>query len=61
MKSPVKIAGLVITLLMTFADNAFCQLTQNPPIRSNSYNYFGSAVQKEQVKAYADYIAKNLK
>ncbi len=37
------------------------QLAQTPPMGWNSYNCFGSAVHEDEVKANADYMAKNLK
>jgi alpha-galactosidase len=40
---------------------AFCQLAQTPPMGWNSYNSFGSAVHEDEVRANADYMAKNLK
>ncbi len=41
--------------------SAFCQVAQTPPMGWNSYNCFGSAVHEDEVKANADYLAKNLK
>src|SRR3569623_2101790 len=32
-----------------------------PPMGWNSYNCFGSAVHENEVKAYANYLARNLK
>ena len=61
MKSSGKIMGMAIALLMTFADNAFCQVAQTPPMGWNSYNCFGSAVHEDEVKANADYMARYLK
>src|SRR3954471_17868734 len=40
---------------------AYNQLAQTPPMGWNSYNCFGSAVHEDEVKANADYEAKNLK
>lgn len=37
------------------------QVAQKPPMGWNSYNCFGSAVHEDEVKANADYVAKNLK
>ena len=37
------------------------QVAQTPPMGWNSYNCFGSAVHEDEVKANADYVAKNLK
>lgn len=33
----------------------------NPPMGWNSYDYYDTTVNEEQVKANADYMAKNLK
>jgi alpha-galactosidase len=56
------------TLLFIFAASiSMCNSSsaQNvaltPPMGWNSYNCFGSAVHEDEVKANADYIAKNLK
>ena len=40
---------------------AIGQVAQTPPMGWNSYNCFGSAVHEDEVKANADYVAKNLK
>ena len=37
------------------------QVAATPPMGWNSYNCFGSAVHEDEVKANADYVAKNLK
>jgi alpha-galactosidase len=47
--------------MAVFVTNAYSQLAQKPPMGWNSYNCFGSAVQEDEVKANADYMAKNLK
>ncbi|MEP7109587.1 MAG: glycoside hydrolase family 27 protein [Ferruginibacter sp.] len=47
-------------LLLAVPDNSFSQLAQTPPMGWNSYNCFGSAVHEDEVKANADYVAKNL-
>lgn len=47
--------------LFAVSANTFCQLAQKPPMGWNSYNCFGSAVHEDEVKANADYVAKNLK
>src|SRR3954466_15797977 len=44
--------------LKTFSQN---QIAQTPAMGWNSYNCFGSAVHEDEVKANADYMAKNLK
>src|SRR5215510_8389710 len=36
-------------------------IATTPPMGWNSYNCFGSAVHEDEVKANADYVAKNLK
>jgi hypothetical protein len=35
-------------------------VAMTPPMGWNSYNCFGSAVHEDEVKANADYMAKNL-
>jgi alpha-galactosidase len=55
-----KIISLVIGLSF-FLSNVFSQGAQKPPMGWNSYNCFGSAVHEDEVKANADYVAKNLK
>lgn len=54
---------IIICLFLLFAvsANTFCQQAQKPPMGWNSYNCFGSAVHEDEVKANADYVAKNLK
>ena len=54
---------IIICLFFLFAvsANTFCQQAQKPPMGWNSYNCFGSAVHEDEVKANADYVAKNLK
>ena len=47
--------------LLLISVPAFCQPAQKPPMGWNSYNCFGSAVHEDEVKANADYIAKNFK
>src|SRR5216684_3453168 len=36
-------------------------IAERPPMGWNSYNCFGSAVHEDEVKANADYMAKNLR
>ena len=53
-------------VLLAFIQISICgitvgQLAQTPPMGWNSYNCFGSAVHENEVKANADYVAKNLK
>ena len=51
-----------ILLLAFFISSAIsAQVAQTPPMGWNSYNSFGSAVHEDEVKANADYMAKNLK
>lgn len=52
---------LIAFLSVVFFKNAVCQLAYKPPMGWNSYNCFGSAVHEDEVKANADYVAKNLK
>lgn len=54
---------LLIVAIIFVAINAPAtgQLAQRPPMGWNSYNCFGSAVHEDEVKANADYMAKNLK
>lgn len=50
--------------LFSFCNPVFAQqnnLASTPPMGWNSYNCFGSAVHEDEVKANADYMAKNLK
>ncbi len=58
--------SLLILLASLLMQNIFAQQTINiiaatPPMGWNSYNCFGSAVHEDEVKANADYMAKNLK
>jgi alpha-galactosidase len=51
-----------VLLLPFFISSAItAQIAQTPPMGWNSYNSFGSAVHEDEVKANADYMAKNLK
>lgn len=57
---------LLKSILLCCAFLFVCFLTQaqvakTPPMGWNSYNCFGSAVHEDEVKANADYMAKNLK
>lgn len=52
----IVIAGFSLSPQKTFS-----QVASTPPMGWNSYNCFGSAVHEDEVKANADYIAKNLK
>ncbi|HVU95108.1 MAG TPA: glycoside hydrolase family 27 protein [Puia sp.] len=46
--------------LLFLAAGVSAQVAQRPPLGWNSYNCFGSAVHEEEVRANADYMAKNL-
>jgi hypothetical protein len=50
-----------LLLFLATGQFAYGQLAQSPPMGWNSYNCFGSAVHEDEVKANADYVAKNLK
>jgi len=52
--------GLACTSV-TFAQTKIAKVAETPPMGWNSYNCFGSAVHEDEVKANADYLAKNLK
>jgi alpha-galactosidase len=60
MKLSKRLTLFVISQLC-FYTVSFSQLAQTPPMGWNSYNCFGSAVHEDEVKANADYMAKNLK
>ena len=51
----------VAFLLTAYTKPLYSQVAQTPPMGWNSYNCFGSAVHEDEVKANADYVAKNLK
>ncbi|MDB5088190.1 MAG: Alpha galactosidase [Mucilaginibacter sp.] len=59
----MKYLSIFITVvLISFYNSASAQtVAQTPPMGWNSYNCFGSAVHEDEVKANADYMAKNLK
>lgn len=61
MKFSWKLICITAVLLVTLVDRSTAQVAQTPPMGWNSYNCFGSAVHEDEVKANADYIAKNLK
>ncbi|MBD0285465.1 MAG: alpha-galactosidase, partial [Flavisolibacter sp.] len=48
-------------LFIWVVNAANSQLATTPPMGWNSYNCFGSAVHEDEVKANADYMARNLK
>lgn len=53
---------VVITFLLLFINcKNYAKVAQTPPMGWHSYNCFGSAVHEDEVKANADYVAKNLK
>ncbi len=56
-----KILLVTTSLFIAQQKNSFSQVAQTPPMGWNSYNCFGSAVHEDEVKANADYVAKNLK
>jgi hypothetical protein len=52
----------ILAVFITFRNFSSAQtVAQTPPMGWNSYNCFGSAVHEDEVKANADYMAKNLK
>jgi len=57
MKSTIALLLFFFTLNLS----AQTQVAQTPPMGWNSYNCYGSAVHEDEVKANADYVAKNLK
>ena len=59
MKPYYLIAALFLFSFASFAQQTNLALT--PPMGWNSYNCFGSAVHEDEVKANADFMAKNLK
>jgi len=52
---------LVGALMSTSQFSSAQNIAATPPMGWNSYNCFGSAVHEDEVKANADYMAKNLK
>ncbi|MES2279012.1 MAG: glycoside hydrolase family 27 protein [Bacteroidota bacterium] len=57
----LKILLFLTGILCTTITMAQKKLAETPPMGWNSYNCFGSAVHEDEVKANADYMAKNLK
>jgi hypothetical protein len=54
--------ALLVGALMSISNPSSAQnVALTPPMGWNSYNCFGSAVHEDEVKANADYVAKNLK
>jgi alpha-galactosidase len=57
-----KLSYIFVIILTGFVRPLAAQnVAQAPPMGWNSYNCFGSAVHEDEVKANADYMAKNLK
>src|SRR5476649_58069 len=54
------LSGLACTSV-AFGQTKVAKVAETPPMGWNSYNCFGSAVHEDEVKANADYVAKNLK
>ena len=52
---------LLVVYFASMGHVACSQVAQTPPMGWNSYNCFGSTVHEDEVKANADYMAKNLK
>jgi len=61
MKSFSKIIVIVLCIFASCCTDTNAQVAKTPPMGWNSYNCFGSAVHEDEVKANADYVAKNLK
>ena len=61
--NPMKYRCLFIfAVFIAFCNSSSAQtVALTPPMGWNSYNCFGSAVHEDEVKANADYMAKNLK
>jgi len=51
----------ILICLIYLNTHAQTKVATAPPMGWNSYNSFGSAVHEDEVKANADYVAKNLK
>ncbi|PTR01235.1 alpha galactosidase A [Mucilaginibacter yixingensis] len=62
LSSPFRgLGGLLVILLFSLGSFAQTRVAETPPMGWNSYNCFGSAVHEDEVRANADYMAKNLK
>jgi alpha-galactosidase len=61
MKNRTKLPAILLGYLVLISIITHGQVAQKPPMGWNSYNCFGSAVHEDEVKANADYVAKNLK
>lgn len=61
MKLSKSVGPVVVAFLFFISLQTNAQVAQTPPMGWNSYNCFGSAVHEDEVKANADYMAKNLK
>ncbi|MEZ4905320.1 MAG: glycoside hydrolase family 27 protein [Spirosomataceae bacterium] len=53
--------GILISSRVIFAQIPSAQLAPTPPMGWNSYNAFGATVEESEVRANAEYVAKNLK
>lgn len=61
MRKKVLTAAILICFLYLNTHAQTTKIATTPPMGWNSYNCFGSAVHEDEVKANADYMAKNLK
>lgn len=61
MKCSLAIRSFLFSVVVFCCALLKAQTAQTPPMGWNSYNCFGSAVHEDEVKANADYVAKNLK
>src|ERR1700761_7960399 len=52
--------SLICALFLCVLQLAHAQEAMKPPMGWNSYNCFGSAVHEDEVRANAEYMAKNL-
>ena len=55
------VSAFALCVQTTFAQTTSPPLAPTPPMGWNSYNAFGATVEESEVKANADYVAKNLK
>src|SRR6185312_4336490 len=58
-KPSLLLTGIFFSCIHLFAQQN--NLASTPPMGWNSYNCYGSAVHEDEVKANADFMAKNLK
>lgn len=61
MKKTFFALSLFITCIQVDAQQSFKQWAQTPPMGWNSWDCYGPTVTEQEVKANADYMAKNLK